>query len=192
MIPSTSILFNDDGTAWWVAKPIHRLGVTNTAGDDYDDPTWFASLDRPCDTCGGDGWMPGIDRSSWACLDCGGTGRHTFTIEVGSYHRNGIPDDPSVVMSFTSHRVSVVPDMVLRLTDEADDLPPQETVIEMWRGPDGPLGSIAAYNADDGEHYHQDSGIDMVDERTGEPLFCFTIPPDAKPGMWAVKLQVQP
>ena len=54
---------------------------------DDKDRWWHVNLDRPCDTCNGRGTF--TERHSgmsgqYNCLDCDGTGRHTFTLDVES------------------------------------------------------------------------------------------------------------
>jgi len=170
MIRASHFHDNGDGTAWWIVKPVHRLGVTNTVGDDYYDPSWFMSLDRPCDTCDGTtriacpgpsvepktqmgrdaaGLVAGKDycygmHMGHPCPDCE-SGRHTFTVEVET------PVGEVYVQA--KHRtrtltVSVVPGMVL---------PIYGNEFGGWQ--------ISAADAH--------------------------LPPAAKPGMWAVKLAVQ-
>ena len=52
---------------------------------DDKDRWWHVNLDRPCDTCNGRGAF--TERHSgmsgqYNCLDCDGTGRHTFGLDV--------------------------------------------------------------------------------------------------------------
>jgi hypothetical protein len=64
-----------DGTTAWLVGP------------DYT-PAFIATINRPCDTCDGIGsqCLNGHDHADcpWTsqCRDCGGTGRHTFTLDV--------------------------------------------------------------------------------------------------------------
>jgi hypothetical protein len=144
-----------DGTACWVIPDLMSILT------DYGKPP----LDRPCDTCGGtlaQGQAPD-DR----CPDCGGTGRHTFTVEVGTYTPNGIPDDPSIAIYCERRRVSVVPGMVLPIVEhgtEANGYP------FITKG----LGWVM-------HHIPKAKAVRSV----------ITLPPAAAPGMWAVKLAVR-
>ena len=174
VIPADHITFTDDGHAWWVCKPVHRAGVTNTVGDDYDDPSWFMWLDRPCDTCGGQGflYMPedGIPCEA-DCID----GRHTFDIEVECavpMCANGVPgywEDGGECgycegTTIRKLRVSVVPGMVLPVNAilDLETAAPQFLVDE------------------DGDVFGVGVGVDDGDD----------FPPAAAPGTWAVKLRV--
>jgi len=184
MIRSTSIHFNDDGTVWWVVKPVHRMGVTNTVGDDWYDPSWFMSLDQACDACRGDGiekWQTSVDEfDSDRCTGCDGTGRSTFDLEVRCDFCHGNTAPSKVVAppcwkcsgrKSHTHQVSVVPGMVLPIVADADDLPDCPPLIEI----------------DDRGTRFFDEGV--VETNDAEPI---TLPPDAKPGMWAVLLAVSP
>jgi hypothetical protein len=89
MIPANHISFNDDGSEAWV---VYATGYEADV---------CKLLDRPCDTCGGNwqDYMEPLDRDGSVvspCPDCDGTGRHTFTIEVGGCICNGdSPADPA-------------------------------------------------------------------------------------------------
>ena len=100
MIPASHWHDNGDGSAWW---------VIDTHGDHRLQRGW---LDRPCDTCDGEGniWDDDDD-GSYDCPDCDGTGRHAFTIEVSCL---GDTERCRFVMTEHEHtlRVSVVPDMI--------------------------------------------------------------------------------
>ena len=101
-----------DGTAWWVVEPIHRMGVTNTVGDGWHDPSWFKSLDRPCDGCDGEGFASNEMVMGVDCPDCDGSGRHVFDLEVAW--------QTEVDAYEQAYRVSVVPGMVLPIVSEVD------------------------------------------------------------------------
>jgi hypothetical protein len=162
MIPASGFQMNPDGTAWWVPEPIFNV----------DDFAWAKALDRPCDydSCH-DGWIDtqrGND--SEACEHCDGTGRHTFTVEVGDHSR-----PPSLSMELSgeapcdgcvrTHRVSVVSGMVLPIR----------------KGPGiHPVPVIVLY----------DDGVGMWQSGDDEPTVLDDFPSAAKPGMWAVKLEV--
>jgi hypothetical protein len=130
------------------------------------------AIDRPCDTCGGSMyvWPEGSSfRSNTPCPDCDGTGRHTFTIEVEN-------DTYLIDPSFT-YRVSVVLGMVLPIYGEDDmgDRLPQE-----WM----PHITINSFNA--AQQWWRNPKC--PDEWANDGI---TLPPAAKPGMWAVKLEVR-
>jgi hypothetical protein len=157
MIPASSIHFNDDDTAWWVVKPVHRMGVTNTAGDDNDDPSWFMSLDRPCDCTLG---------RSGAMTDCGGTGRHTFDLEVSF---------GAMTRGFRIVRASVEPGVVLPVADQCPDMDPPDHICRPYR--------------DEQWVWHRDLG--SVTGSLDDPTeILVDLPPDARPGLWAVLLEV--
>jgi len=162
MIPADHIHFNDNGTAWWV---LHRA---------YEAVGFSKRFDRPCDTCVSWG---GRGMSFKNCRDCDGTGRHTFTIEVEPSNlgeslpgRTDLYPPDELPSQF---RVSVAPGMVLRIISMsaacADDAPPLPFIISPVRR--GEATVIAGYPDADHET-------------------VITLPPDAKPGMWAVKLNV--
>ena len=67
MIDQDHITINDD-TALWVF----------TDNGPVTDRSAVLDANRPCDPCNGVGW-PGF--AMFACNDCDGTGRHTFTVE---------------------------------------------------------------------------------------------------------------
>jgi len=134
-----------------------------------DSPSgWPATRnDRPCDTCGGSMyvWPEGSSfRSNTPCPDCDGTGRHTFTIEVEN-------DTYLIDPSFT-YRVSVAPGMVLPIVSTGGAYLTSSAIV---LADEGPVGSA-------------------VIVRISGPLVTYheivTLPPAAKPGMWAVKLNV--
>ena len=174
MIPATSITeFDADGKAWTVAN------------DPRD--VWGAdeNLDRPCDTCGG----TGAGRNRYKCPDCGGTGRHTFVIKVarpqpqcdaawpehsvGDYNPSccRFPKSCSAYES-VAHRVSVVPGMVLPIHQAQGPIPETEFIAD-WG--DRFLG--------------QPRWVLMPKETSSDAGQTVTLPPDAKPGMWAVQVQ---
>jgi hypothetical protein len=70
-----------------------------------------------------------------------------------------------------THRVSVVPDMVLPITEDTDAVPRHDPHIIQFEGRCG------------GEPYVEYAPCDG--RQTGDPI---TLPPAAAPGMWAVKL----
>lgn len=151
MIPADHITFNDDGTAWLVFNVIAPL---------YDP---WSPLDRPCDTCGGEGILIHSVENNWMkcpaqCIN----GRHTFDIEVA------LPthDDPNCRCwachdRSRTYRVSIVPGMVLPIKNTYEG----RGAIYMMRNDTPFIATQAA--------------VDDV-----------TLPPAAAPGMWAVQLKV--
>lgn len=153
-ITKDHISFNDDGTAWLV--DIHRWG-----GSIY-------RLDRPCDYCQRNDLSP-MSAIGFVCPAMCIDGRHTFTIEVEEpLGRGDVFPDPGW---FTTHRVSIIPGMVLPIVGSADHDP-------------GELCAIVEIT-DDGEHCLWPEGIDNHFD-----VEWITLPPAAAPGMWAVKLKV--
>ena len=167
MIPSTAIHFNDDDTLWWVTD----LGTFTDWEDDY--------LERECDTCDGDGYVK--PDKSHLCPDCDGTGRHTFTIEVeneewhcetcndsGISHTGDTASSCGYCPTDHTYSVSVVPGMVLRVVASDEPCDPAElrnVIVSMDNG-----------------------SANYITERNS--IATTTLPPDARPGMWAVQLQV--
>jgi hypothetical protein len=168
-----------DGEAWWVrddALPDSPSGWPITA------------LDRECDTCHGAGKVPGMNHSPgdllFACPDCSGTGRHTFTVEVeneewhcetcndsGISHTGDTASDCGYCPTDHTYRVSVVPGMVLpivTMTQACSDDQPLPFIIAPAIG----------YNA-------VIAGYPDAEHET-----VVTLPSAAAPGLWAVKLRV--
>jgi hypothetical protein len=170
MIPADSWHDNGDGTAWLVDD---RRFVPNAGA-------WWGDLDRPCDTCGGWGELeddhPVYGAAMGAdCPDCDGTGRHTFTIEV---------DNVDTVDEFIEHgncrsyRVAVVTGMVLPIAamDNEGECGFADNEDHVCVAPNR-IGGI--------------DGVDHVAYVNGTSDYI-TLPPAAKPGMWAVKVRTQP
>jgi hypothetical protein len=152
MIPADHWHDNGDGTAWWVVKPpLHGPGM-------------WQRLDRPCDTCDGEGveFAGDEDDIGDACPACDGTGRHAFTVGVASYRFNG--GNPGWFVQDTL-RVSVVPGMVLPIwaASHADGVHGPHICIQP-----GPRFTVHTWDG-------------------WEPA---TLPPAAAPGMHAVLLAV--
>jgi hypothetical protein len=124
---------------------------------------------RSCDTCGGNQRIDLPDYRNAECPDCDGTGRHTFMIEVERTCPGGGDlcggDDPHTLMPPRTHRVSVVEGMVLPIVGKWEHRPNVGSFITRFDG-----ATRLWTDADLYEHLR--------------------LPPDAKPGMWAVKLQV--
>lgn len=162
MIPETHITIKG-GMAWWV-KSIF----------DSDFPaSRLAELDRPCDMCDPKAWIP--RKPDLPCGDCDGTGRHRFEVEVSCFEQHR-PDALTICEHEHTHRVSVVPGMVLPIVDvwgDPDSLPSSGLVVDIG-------GKSAPWVTD----------IVNRDERTLRPVTQVTLPPAAKPGMWAVQLKV--
>lgn len=162
MIPADHWHDNDDGTAWWV------WDGNGTAHP----PAYLDVLDRPCDTCADIDVRGGTPRRDPGCIN----GRHAFDVEVEcgvAMCRNGNPGywedggkcgycDGSTIQS---RRVSVVPGMVLPIVHHLD-----------W------LSDLRCVEFD------KDGDYQLWDGR-GNPTPA-TLPPAARPGMWAVKLRV--
>ena len=82
MIPATHFRDNGDGTAWCVS---HHCEGDHPEGENRLCDLAYKSLDRPCDTCGGWGWVETEvpdGTGDMECPDCDGTGRPTFDIVV--------------------------------------------------------------------------------------------------------------
>jgi hypothetical protein len=123
---------------------------------------WDIALDRPCDTCDGTGVIDEFDGDDvFDCDECDGTGRHTFDIEVEN-------DTYLIDPSFT-YRVSVVPGMVLPIYSLMDNTDMRPAIFLSPRTHDG------------------DTGATIIGGSKQTPT---TLPPAAKPGMWAVQVEV--
>ena len=132
-------------------------------------PPWsYMALDRPCDcTLGRSGTMP----------DCDGTGRHTFDIVVAGAW--GDPPTPHEV-----HRVHVID--VLPIVRGACPTP--------TNAEHRPAHVHLAEPSDDDQ---TQSGIckencDLVWDNPWKSHNLVTLPPDAAPGMWLVRLAIHP
>ena len=126
---------------------------------------WVTDLDRPCDTCGGDGALSErTTRSSFLPRSCDGTGRHTFTVEawlcdvydcakcIGGVHKRRD--------TLTVHVIDVLPIVAKDIHGEAPDR--------------------YVYVLPDGRAW-------LVETDTETPI---TLPPAAAPGMLLVRLAV--
>jgi hypothetical protein len=165
VIPADHIAIDGD-TAWVV---IPERFTTHPPAD-------WTSKDRPCDTCGGCGAVDIPEDEEHfnltePCPDCDGTGRHTFEIEVANPNR---PD--GWLFPARTLRVSVVPGMVLPITEDTDAVPKHDPHIIQF---DGRCG---------GEPYTEFVPCDG--RQTDDPIDHF--PPAAEPGMWAVQLRIAP
>jgi len=175
MTVADHIHFNDDGTAWWV---IDGPGLRSS---DIDSVRYLSDYDEPCDTCGGEGVVDDLDNDGAVvtCEWCDGTGRHTFTVEVSCM---GDTERCRYVMTEHEHtiRVSVVPGMVLPIHDR-DNLLDGDTALDHDWQPHITVSADQALLCVRDARYTDD-----WDER------AITLPPAAKPGMWAVKLEAHP
>ena len=135
-----------------------------TASDTIDPATgenYIDTLDRPCGVCGGERLRyDGIHD----CDICDGTGRHTIGAEVVEYE----PYGDSVRRHSVTYRASVIPGMILPIRDNETDYDPPNHSGDVFICADG-----TAY-IDTPEDYMTD----------------VTLPPAARPGMWALKLRV--
>jgi hypothetical protein len=123
-----------------------------------------------CEKCGGDGVaLEGgddhdcrdcVDGCFVECCDCDGTGRHTFAVEVSF---------GPMTRGARIHRVHVAPGVVLPIVNY---------------GEHSIVGRYVATNVESPAFYFvQNEEFPVSSER-------ITLPPAAKPGMWAVLLQL--
>jgi hypothetical protein len=163
-IPNTHWQDNGDGTAWVVLDAGRMADFTH-------------DVDRPCDTCDGEGYeWDDDDDGSYDCPDCDCTGRPTFEVEVecvnyGDTHigsaksGTGRCENGGCAGGVATLRVHVVPGTVLQLLDgdvKRDEYP-----------------TDAIYHSA-GVGWWRDSDYERI----------ITLPDAAKPGMWAVLLEV--
>ena len=170
MIPATHVHDDGDGTAWVV------FGDDDNERDFFP-AEWVTDLDRPCDLCDGTGanqpdedyddiniaWA--VDDDTGPLYDCTACidGRHTFDIEVPRHvapMRDGIHIGTTV-----TYRVSIIPGMILPIGDRDDESTTALIFINE-------VGNAYLYDP------HQPINVPV------------TLPPAARPGMWAVKLRV--
>jgi len=174
MIPADRIAFSDEGTeAWWVAyHPVMLrpgcVGEGHAGVRSFD----VRNLDRQCDTCRGSGAADVVRGICvFMCEVCDGTGRHTFEIEIATGEGWSSVTQQNKTRT---HRVSVVPGMVLPVVELTEDECSSNPHVCVWRG--------------------------MIDEMGGEPFDHWiyhdgdqeteiTLPPDDV-GDWAVQLKV--
>jgi len=112
------------------------------------------------------------------CPACGGTGRHTFTIDVDLSHAEMGCTKSEVlegggIWPTRTYRVSVAPGMVLPILDECPDYDPPDHICQAW--------------GDGRWIWHKSDDVAGLDGITEEPV---TLPSAATPGMYAVKLVV--
>jgi hypothetical protein len=175
-ISDTAITINGD-TAWLVVP---------LSGYHPNVATTYTHYNRPCDRCHGTGRMLEDDASRPTCPDCHGTGQHTFTLDVecgDSIHLPFVPDltdddpwyvpgdrecrqcDESGTRSLSVHVVAVLP-----IHDHCADYKPADHICRAWQ--------------DERWYWHRS---DLGDRPTEEIV---TLPPDAAPGMYAVRMEV--
>lgn len=143
MIPADRISF-DGQHAWLVV------------GDKKEIADRWVEVGRICNSCDGTGWSDSRHLCHMGCID----GRHTWEIEVAT--KAGGRFTPRT--EYQTLRVSVVPGMVLPISDRLDSSRPESYVARMR------------------------SGFFLIDRATdtGTPV---TLPSAARPGMWAVQLR---
>jgi hypothetical protein len=175
VIPADRITFNGN-EAWWVVKPVHRRAVTNTVGDDYDDPSWFMSLDRPCETCDETSYVQGEEFVRCGCID----GRHTFDIETPcptcatksewcGFDGIGNPDCSNGTATYRAAIIEVLP--------ITEGLQCSERIAHVCQNPEW---------SHTGWLHH----AELTDDRHIETEWPIILPPAAAPGMYAVRLKL--
>jgi hypothetical protein len=186
-IPSTAIAIDGD-TAWWIVE--HPLCPTHAPCDcgrfglpfglphcklscELGSVTGLAralDLDRPCDT-----WRPICNRIGTGfgkpdhngCPDCHGSKRHTFTLDVREPCRSDV-DRWNDIKTLSVHVVEVLPIIEWDTVDLGLPHPVPCMTID-------PHGN--ALEADE-------AGVDWFKAHDR------TLPPDAAPGMFAVRLAI--
>jgi hypothetical protein len=163
MIPADHFGPTVNGEAWWVMDEAPHSGLN--------------AIDRPCDTCDGSGLRVAsspdgreVYHGPGLCPDCDGTGRHTFDIEVACEacgDRHDIPIGNS--SGGATYRVSVVLGMVLPIVDVVDECPEHSHLCVFYD--------------------RRTNRWSFSDDTKLDPVTA--LPPDAKPGMWAVKVAVK-
>ena len=154
-------LDNGDGTAWMLLRRCPDQRAGSAAHTHCQ--LFGVWAERPCRTCEGVGevWSGHFGPETVACYDCDGTGRRTFPVEVSF---------GPMTRGARIYRAHVVPGMVLPIDGDPDrndayicHFPEDED--QFVRYPPGWWGS------------------ELDDE-------IVTLPNAAKPGMWAVLLQL--
>lgn len=189
MIPADHIHFNDDGTAWMIVREFVERNDRW-----WDSARYLSDLDRPCDTCDGVGCsMNGLESGDHGplacehlgcCPDCI-DGRHTFEIEVEGCVCDSEHGYVDSCPGNQWHRVSIVPGMVLPIygvpmplgTGRATDWGDADEMMLFVESTPQPFIGIMQVS---GTAY-------LVDVGQAERI---TLPPAAKPGVFAVKLTV--
>jgi hypothetical protein len=159
-IPSTAITI-DDTTAWWVID-------LKTA--------WRRKHDnRPCDTCDGRKGTSGIIPYEYAryrtpCPDCHGTGRHCFTLDVEG---ECMSIANGRLRRYDGFAISVHVVEVLEIVERDGSIDMAGRLVT-HHVTTGLMGSSVTTSIWDGR----------------EHLKIITLPADAAPGMYAVRLAV--
>jgi len=161
MIPADNFLLSDDGTtALWVND---APGAANTT-----------TLNRPCETTYDD-LQERFGDPYVRCPDCDGTGRHTFNIEVECGHFDD-PESPTISCwnceagkrTYRVHVIDVLPIVDTTGLHQGEQLPPPDHAC-----------AISTYSP---------RVFNVGSKAAGwEPI---TLPPDAAPGQWLVRLAV--
>ena len=190
MISADHFRDNGDGTAWWVL-------TENDCFIEWDIPRWF---NRPCNLCDGGAFEIDSGFNDGVCPDCNGTGSHTFDVEVECWHDckrfgGSVPGwargsgwdwvpcwcDGTFKIAL---RVSIIPGMILPIIRGACPAP--------TNSPHRPAHVHLAEPSDDNQ---DQSGIckedcDLVWDNPWKSQNLVTLPPAARPGMWAVKVRI--
>ena len=169
LITADHITITDD-TALVVA---HHCEGDHPEGENRFCDLAYKSLNRPCDTCDGDGALVRAhDKVIVSCPACHGRKRHIFTVELEREWGALEPHPPlaTPVRTLAVHVINVLP--VVDWTDESCD---ESTSVEI---------------RDDGSAWlYDDDYLRDVQCLTGpKPI---TLPPAAEPGMWLARLEVQ-
>jgi hypothetical protein len=165
-IAATAITIDGD-TAWLAVEYPAPLGKATIVS--------YRELDRPCDRCHGTGRMLEDDASRPRCPDCHGTGQHTFTLDVEcvlpmcvngkrGYWQDGHPCGYCNATGTYQLSVHVV------------------AMLEIKDRPGGPMRS-------DGPMLYR-FGPSWWGWSDSGDYIAVTLPLDAAPGMYAVRLAV--
>ena len=171
-IPQTDIAIDGD-TAWLVDTPGMSVG--------------WEQRNRPCDTCEGSGHVrkrlhdaPGIHRPV-TCRNCGGTGRHTFTLDVECDECNESgklgSDACWKCYAIGSKDITVHVVEVLPIYGRLDSPLPAGVSKWVWHSPND-------LDADRRGTFL----CEIIDNET--QMTAVNLPAAAAPGMWAVRLAI--
>ena len=159
MIPASDIAI-DGERAWWAVgdDAWRKISEIKNGG--------IVSLNRPCDTCDGDGDEGGTHD----CDHCRGSERHTFDIEAA----NRITEDYGhYIETLRVHVVRVLP--IVEPTDVSDSdypVPPESAPDALFYDPKAK------------EWFEWTAKERYVDSLKPQ------LPPAASPGRWAVELAI--
>lgn len=162
MTPADRIHDNGDGTMWWVSR---GPGLRDSH---FSSRRFLSDFDRPCDTCDDVRPRCGEHPNDDALTGCRGTGRHVWPIVVEDIRWMGAHTTGTRRLL-----VHVVPDMVLPIVD--NDAPEWAERHDHHVGMG--IDEIAVYDG-----Y-------MVERHEPQWVTDISLPPAAKPGMWAVQLR---